>query len=116
MAYTDIMIAAVETTRRDEYLAYCHTAAERFRTLGAREVVDLWGDEVPEGQVTSLPLAVAARAGETVTVGWITWPDREIRDRAWAEIMSEPGGMGEMPFDGSRMIFGGFTEIARVAG
>lgn len=112
MPYYDVQVAAVPTARRDAYRDFAARANDYIRSLGATEVVDLWGDDVPEGEATSLPMAVKCASDETVIVGWITWPDKATRDAGWAKMME--GGddaMGEMPFDGKRMIFGGFEPV-----
>uniref|UniRef100_UPI0035632574 DUF1428 family protein n=1 Tax=Sandarakinorhabdus sp. TaxID=1916663 RepID=UPI0035632574 len=57
-----------------------------------------------------LPLAVKLEKGESVTAGYVIWPSKAVRDAGWAKMMSE-GPDGEMPFDGKRMIFGGFSEL-----
>jgi uncharacterized protein YbaA (DUF1428 family) len=87
-----------------------------FKEYGAINVVDCWGDDVPEGKLTSLPLAVQCRQDETVVFSWITWPSREARDEAWKSVMADPRvqSAAEPPFDGKRMIFGGFEVVSSV--
>ena len=108
MAYYDIFAAPVPKARRDEYQRFLERTHALMRAHGATEVVDLWGSDVPPGERTSLPLAVALEEGEEVAVGWTVWPSKEARDAGWAAM--EAADMGEMPFDGARMIFGGFSE------
>ena len=116
MAYADISIASVPDERRDAYRAFCDKAGSYILSLGALEVVDYWGDDIPGGEVTSLPMAVKAAPGETVVASRILWPDKATRDAGWEKMMSGGGeGMGDMPFDGRRMIFGGFTELVTVS-
>ena len=72
---------------------------------------------MPPGEVTSFPMAVKAGADETVVFSWIEWPDKATRDAGWAKMMSDPEmsqKMGEMPFDGKRMVFGGFEQLLAV--
>ena len=81
---------------------------------GALNVVECWGDDVPEGKLTSFPMAVKREADETVAFSWVTWPSREMRDEAWKKMMADPRmqpGTNPMPFDGKRVIFGGFEVI-----
>ena len=85
-----------------------------FKEGGALTVVDCWGDDVPEGKLTSFPMAVQCQAGETVVFSWITWPSRQVRDEAFKKLMDDPRMNPEtnpMPFDGKRMIYGGFQMI-----
>ena len=74
---------------------------------------ECWGDDVPDGEVTSFPMAVRKEPGETVVFSWIEWPDKATRDKCMGAMRSDPRfeAMGAMPFDGKRMIFGGFEPI-----
>lgn len=77
-------------------------------------VVETWGSEVPDGEVTSFPMAVKAQDNETVVFSWVVWPSKEIRDSAWQRIMDDPRmnpKNNPMPFDGKRIIYGGFDVI-----
>jgi uncharacterized protein YbaA (DUF1428 family) len=116
MGYLDGFLAAVPTANREAYLAHARAAWPIFERLGARAMWECWGDDVPPGEVTSFPLSVKAGEDETVVFSFTLWPDRQTRDAAWAKMMSDPDiaeAMGEMPFDGKRMIYGGFTPILR---
>jgi uncharacterized protein YbaA (DUF1428 family) len=75
-----------------------------------------WGVDVPDGKLTSFPMAVKKEADEVVVFSWMEWPDRGTCDRAWEAMMKDPriAGMREMPFDGKRMMWGGFEELLRV--
>ncbi len=110
MAYFDIFLAPVADDKRADYAAFLEVSHKMMRDLGALEVVDLWGDDVPDGKLTSLPLAVKLEPGESVAAGYVIWPSKEVRDAGWARMM-EADDMGEMPFDGKRMMFGGFSEM-----
>ena len=115
MNYVDGFVVAVPTADKETYRAYCQKMAAVFREHGALNVVDCWGDEVPQGQLTSFPLAVKCAADETVVFGWVAWPSRETRDAAWPQVMADPRMKLEanpMPFDGKRMIYGGFEVIS----
>lgn len=115
MAYVDGFILAVPEANREKFREHAALFAEIFRTeYGALRVVDCWGDEVPEGEVTSFPLAVRGRDDEIVVFSWIEWPDKPTRDAAMAKMRADTRFSPEtnpMPFDGKRMIFGGFTPI-----
>ena len=71
--------------------------------------------EVPDGEVTSFPLAVKCQDGESVIFSWIVWPSHEVRAAAWEKLREDPRMMaGDMPFDGKRLIYGGFEQIVEV--
>lgn len=112
--YVDGFVVAVPTARKETYVAFCQQMAALFKDYGALEVVDCWGDDVPPGKLTSFPLAVKAEADETVCFGYTTWPSREARQVAWQQIESDPRmtAAGNPPFDGKRMIYGGFEKIS----
>lgn len=112
MPYYDIFLAPIPDAKKADYAAFCKTTQEMFIGLGATEVVDLWPSDVPDGEVTSLPMAVKLEPGESVTAGYIIWPSKDARDAGWGKMMSEDQPM-DMPFDGKRMIFGGFDELMR---
>src|SRR3569623_620501 len=110
------MVAAVATANKQAYLEHARKAAQVFKDHGALQVVDTWGDDVPEGKLTSFPMAVKREAAETVVLGWVTWASTAARDEAWKKVMADPRmqpGATPMPFDGKRMIFGGFELISR---
>ena len=114
MPYVDGYVLAVPTANREKYRALAEKASAVFREKGALSVMECWGDDVPPGKLTSFPLAVQCQADETVVFSWITWPSREVRDKGNAEAMADPRMQptaGEMPFDGKRMIYGGFTTL-----
>lgn len=111
MSYVDGFVAAVPTANRDAFRRHAEVAAAVFKELGALKVVDCWGDDVPDGEITSFPMAVKRNPDETVVFGWILWPSREVRDAGMAKAMADPRlqpDRNPMPFDGKRMIYGGF--------
>ncbi|HJV60676.1 MAG TPA: DUF1428 domain-containing protein [Albitalea sp.] len=91
-----------------------------FIELGAIRVIEGWGDDVPVGKLTDFRRAVQATAEETVAFSWIEWPDKATRDAAMKQIMDDPRmdpstpGNPPTPFDGKRMIFGGFEPVVEV--
>jgi uncharacterized protein YbaA (DUF1428 family) len=111
MNYVDGFVAAVPMANREMYRQYALTAALVFREYGALNVVECWGDDVPEGKLTSFPMAVKRKADEAVVFSWVTWPSRQVRDEAWKKVMADPRlqpDANPMPFDGKRLIYGGF--------
>lgn len=118
MHYVDAMVAAVPTDAKDAYLAHAKFAAEIFKKHGAVKLVDLWGDDVPDGELTSFPMAVKAEPGETVVVSWIIWPSKQARDAGMQAVMADPDMDSDahpIPFDGKRLIFGGFKPLFETA-
>ncbi|MDZ4761694.1 MAG: DUF1428 domain-containing protein [Alphaproteobacteria bacterium] len=112
MGYIDGVVAAVPTANKDKFLAHARTSAAIFKEFGALTIMENWGDDVPEGKQTDLKRAVQAKPDETVVFSWITWPDKATRDAGWAKMMKDERMAGmEMPFDGKRMIFGGFQTV-----
>jgi uncharacterized protein YbaA (DUF1428 family) len=121
MSYIDGFVLAVPTANKEKYRAFAEAAGAIFKEYGALKVIECWGDDVPEGAVTSFPIAVKCEADETVCFSWIVWPSRPARDEGSAKAMADPrlqpGGefaMAQMPFDGKRMIYGGFEIIVDV--
>lgn len=117
MAYVDGFVIAVPNANRAAYQKIAEDAAVVFKECGALKVVECWGDDVPAGQLTSFPMAVKCEAHETVVFSWIIWPSRAARDAGNQKVMADPRMQPtpeSMPFDGKRMIFGGFEMIVDV--
>jgi uncharacterized protein YbaA (DUF1428 family) len=114
MQYVDGYVLAVPQEKKDGYRALAETAALVFKDHGALSVVECWGDDVPDGKLTSFPMAVQRKPDEVVVFAWITWPSKEVRNTGMAAAMADPRmnhDLSQMPFDGKRMIFGGFTVL-----
>lgn len=114
MKYVDGFVAAVPTANRDKYLHHAQAAAAVFKEYGALEVVECWGDDVPEGKLTSFPMAVQRKEDETIIFSWVVWPSRAARDEGWKKAMADPRldpKNNPMPYDGKRLIYGGFEMI-----
>ena len=113
MSYFDGFVIPVPTAKREEFREHAAAFAPVFKEYGALRVVECWGDDVPEGKLTSFPMAVQRKPDETVVFSFIEWPDKATRDAGMARIMKDPRMNPEdpMPFDGKRMIFGGFQPV-----
>ena len=113
MSYVDGFVVPVRTDRKEAYRRMAVEVADVFREHGATRVIEAWADDVPEGKVTSFPMAVKLAPDETVVFSWIEWPSREARDAGNAKVMNDPRmqakGDEEMPFNTERIIFGGFA-------
>ena len=113
MSYIDGFVAAVPTANKEKYIKHASDAAAVFKEYGALKLVECW-DDVPEGGTTSFPMAVKCQPEETVVFSWIRWPSQAIRDHAMPKIMDDPRlqpDVNPMPFDGKRLIYGGFETI-----
>lgn len=109
MSYVDGFVAAVPTANREAYRKHAEVAATVFKEHGAMSVVECWGEDVPEGKVTSFPMAVQRKDDESVVFAWITWASRSARDKGMEKAGEDPRLQSvEMPFDGKRAILGGF--------
>ena len=125
MSYIDGFVIAVPTANKEKFIEHAKLGDCVFIDLGATRVVECWGDDVPDGKFTDFRGAVTATADETVVFSWIEWPDKATRDAGMntlTEWMENPE-MGDprmdpeknpMPFDGTRLILGGFQPIVEI--
>ncbi len=117
MTYIDGFVAAVPTANKEAFRRHAAEAAPVFKEHGALQVVETWGDDVPDGETTSFPMAVKKQDDETVVFSWIVWPSKEARNAGMEKCMADPRMQPEnnpMPFDGMRMIFGSFETLVDV--
>ncbi|MEO1205292.1 MAG: DUF1428 domain-containing protein [Pseudomonadota bacterium] len=114
MAYVDGFLIAVPAANKQAYIDHANSALPFFKELGVTRMVECWGDDVPDGKVTDFRKAVQAKDDEVVVFSWFEWPDKATRDAGMKKMMDDPRmkEMGaNMPFDGKRMIFGGFAPV-----
>jgi uncharacterized protein YbaA (DUF1428 family) len=112
MSYIDGFVVPVPAGNKQAYREMAARVAPLFREYGATRIVECWGDDVPDGKVTDFKRAVQAEAGETVVFSWIVWPSKAVRDEGGKKMMADPRmKMDGAPFDGKRMIFGGFSVL-----
>jgi uncharacterized protein YbaA (DUF1428 family) len=125
MSYIDGFVIAVPTANKEKFIAHAKMGDSVFIDLGATRVIECWGDDVPDGKVTDFRRAVQANDDETVVFSWIEWPDKETRAAAYAimtDWMAHPEKAdprmdperNPMPFDGKRLIYGGFAPLVEV--
>jgi uncharacterized protein YbaA (DUF1428 family) len=117
MTYIDGFVAAVPKARKQEFIDHAKQSAASFKRHGALKVVENWGDDVPDGKITSLPMAVQCKDDEVVVFSWIVWPSREARNAGMEKAMADPAmsqDTNPMPFDGKRLIYGGFETVVDV--
>lgn len=112
MTYVQGFVTPVPTASRATFTDHAARAAALLREFGCTRVVDTWGDDVPAGKINDFAGAVALQDGETVSFGWMEFADRAASDAAQAQMIADPRmeDLG-MPFDGKRMIFGGFETV-----
>lgn len=112
MTYIDGFVTAVPTANRDAFIEHARAADPIMIECGALRVVDAWGDDVNHGTTTDFYRAVQATVAETVVFSWVEWPDKATRDAGMAHMMSDERMKAiSMPFDGKRMIYGGFETV-----
>jgi uncharacterized protein YbaA (DUF1428 family) len=117
MPYVDGFVLAVPKANLEAYKEMATLASQVWMEHGALSYVESIADDVPYGELTSFPRAVQAKDDEVVVFSWATYPDRASRDEIMAKVMADPrlGKPGDdMPFDGKRMIFGGFQSFIAV--
>lgn len=120
MAYVTGFLAPVPTARKEDYRKHAESAWPMFERYGALAMRECWGVDVPDGKVTSFPMAVKKEDDETVVFSWIEWPDKDAADRCFrameaGEAGEEMASMQEMPFDGMRLMWGGFEDLLAMA-
>lgn len=126
MSYIDGFVIACPKANKEKFIAHAKLGDSVFMDLGALRIVECWGDDVPDGKTTDFRMAVKAEDDEAVLFSWIEWPDKATRDAAMAtmtEWMNDPSKAdprmdpekNPMPFDGKRMIFGGFMPVVEMS-
>jgi len=113
MSYIDGFVLAVPTANKEIYIAHASTAADMFKKFGATRLVETWAKDVPHGKQTDFYRATKLEVGEEPLFSWIEYPDRATCKKAGEAMMNDPEmpAMSEMPFDASRMIYGGFEVL-----
>ena len=117
MAYIDGFVIAVPTANRQKFIDHASTGDPVFMEYGATRVLECWGDDVPVGKQTDFRKAVQAKDDETVVFSWVEWPDKATRDAGMKKMMEDPRmEQNPMPYDGARLIYGGFEPIVELRG
>nr|WP_306154738.1 DUF1428 domain-containing protein [Roseovarius sp. MMSF_3281] len=112
MTYIAGILTPVPNENKEAYITSVRKAWPLFKDYGALQMVEAWGDYIPEGEHTDFKSAVALKDDETVCFSWIIWPDKETHDKCGASMQTDPRWQDmDMPFDGKRMMWGGFTPI-----
>jgi uncharacterized protein YbaA (DUF1428 family) len=113
MSCIDGFVIAVSNANREQFITHARTFDAMFLEFGATRVVEYRGDDVPDGKLTDFRLAVQARQDESVVFFWVAWPDKATRDAGMAKFMQAPcmEAASDCPFDGKRIIVGGFKAV-----
>ncbi|RKT34297.1 uncharacterized protein YbaA (DUF1428 family) [Roseovarius halotolerans] len=113
MTYFTGSVGSVPDENRQAFLDHVAAVWRVLKTYGAKRMIETWGVDVPKGKVTDFYGAVDAKEGETIVFSWIEWPDRETTNACWEKMADDPAmkDIPEMPFDGRRMIIGGFEPV-----
>ena len=117
MSYIDGFVIAVPTANKQKFIQHANDGDSVFVEHGATRILECWGDDVQDGKQTDFRRAVQAKEDETVVFSWIEWPDKATRDVGMEKAMKDPRLSAEanaMPFDGKRMIFGGFAPVVEL--
>ena len=126
MSYIDGFVIAVPTANKQKFIDHANNGDSMFLEMGATRVIECWGDDVPDGKTTDFCKAVKATEDESIVFSWIEWPDKATRDAGMAKLeamMENPDetdprmdpAKNPMPFDGKRMIFGGFVPVVSLS-
>jgi uncharacterized protein YbaA (DUF1428 family) len=118
MSYIDGFIVPVPADNKAAYREMAAKAALIFKEHGATRMMECWGDDIPDGKLTDFKRAVQAEPGENVVFSWIVWPSKAARDAGNKKVMEDPRMKtmgGDMPFDGKRLIYGGFDLLLDTA-
>lgn len=117
MAYIDGFVMAVPTANKQAFIDYAKEFDPIFLEYGATRVLECWGDDVPHGKQTDFYRAVEAKDDEAVLFSWIEWPDKATRDAGMQKVMDDPrmDPNNPMPFDGKRLIYGGFSPVLEIS-
>lgn len=121
MSYIDGFIIAVPKANKDKFIKHAETGDGAFIDFGATRILECWEDDVRDGKVTDFRRAVQAKEDEAVVFSWVEWPDKATRDAGMKKMMDamqdDPRLSPEknpMPFDGKRLIYGGFTPVVEL--
>jgi uncharacterized protein YbaA (DUF1428 family) len=117
MSYIDGFVLPVPAGGKEAYLEMARFTAAVFVEHGAQRIMECWAEDIPDGKTTDFKRAVKLQEGETVVYSWIEWPSREARDAGMKKFMEDPRMLADkrpMPFDGKRMIMGGFSTLLEV--
>ncbi len=121
MAYVDGFVLAVPTSKRQEFIEHAELVDRLIKECGASRIVECWEDDVQNGKVTDFRRSVQANKDESIVFAWIEWPDKATRDAGMEKMQQHVAGDERWdpekyppPFDGKRMVWGGFTQVVEI--
>jgi uncharacterized protein YbaA (DUF1428 family) len=113
--YIQGFVTPVKAENKQAYKQVAEQFWPILKDFGATEHVECWEADVPEGKQTDFRRSVALEDGEKVVFSWLAWPDKATADAGQQKMMEDERmkamDMSNMPFDGKRMIYGGFEPI-----
>ncbi|WP_235577946.1 DUF1428 domain-containing protein [Pseudoxanthomonas sp. Root630] len=121
-SYVDGFILAAPSNGKEAFTDFANTFDAIFMEYGAARIIEAWGDDVTHGKQTDFFRAVQAKDDENVAFSWVEWPDKAARDAGTKKVMEDPRmdpsnkDNPPMPFDGQRMVYGGFTPVVELRG
>ncbi|MBG1230816.1 DUF1428 domain-containing protein [Aestuariivirga litoralis] len=117
MAYIDLMVLPVTSSKLGAYKKLVKKSAEAWKRAGALEYHEVIQDDVKPGKVTSFPQSVKLKKDEMVAAAYLVFESKAHRNKAWKAIMKDPFMAGfdwkNSPFDGKRMYYGGFKTLIK---
>lgn len=116
MTYVDGFVFTVASSKKEAFRGFALDVSTIFKDHGALSICECWGDDVPDGDITSFPMAVKKKEDETVVFSWIVWPDKQTRESGNKAVFEDPRmqAFTDMPMDGKRMMIGGFEPLVDV--
>ncbi|MEL6360350.1 MAG: DUF1428 domain-containing protein [Pseudomonadota bacterium] len=117
MAYIEGFVIPVPTADKQAFIDFAYKFDTIFKEHGASRILECWEEDVAEGTLTDFRKSVQAKPDESIVFSWIEWPDKQTRDAAMEILTKDPRfdpEVNPMPFDGKRMIFGGFLPVVEI--
>lgn len=111
--YVNGFVLAVPEGNKQAYKDVAEQFWELAKDFGATSQIECWESDVRDGHTTDFRRAVKCEDGEKIVFSWVTWPDKATAQAAETKMMEDPRmeEFSDMPFDGKRMVFGGFEPL-----
>ena len=116
MSYVTGFLIPVKNENKARYIESARKSWPLFQKYGALEQVETWSEDVPDGKVTSFPMAVKKEADEAVVFSWLRWPDRATADKCFAEMMNDPDFQAAAAQLGAPLLWADGDNLSRIIG